>query len=77
VVLSSLIAHSGYYWLVRRYPVTSVTPLTTLSPVFSVIFGVLLLGEQLTASLLAGGLLTLVGVTIIALREPSGARTGN
>ena len=77
VLLSSLVAHSGYYWLVRRYPVTSVTPLTTLSPVFSVAFGVLLLGEQVTVSLLAGGLLTLVGVTIIALREPSGARAGS
>lgn len=77
VVLSSLVAHSGYYWLVRRYPVTSVTPLTTLSPVFSVTFGVLLLGERLTPVLLGGGLLTLVGVTIIALREPSGARAGS
>jgi O-acetylserine/cysteine efflux transporter len=77
VVMSSLVAHSGYYWLVRRYPVTSVTPLTTLSPVFSVTFGVLLLGERLTAPLVTGGLLTLVGVTIIALREPSGARVGS
>jgi O-acetylserine/cysteine efflux transporter len=60
VVMSSLVAHSGYYWLVRRYPVTSVTPLTTLSPVFSVTFGVLLLGERLTAPLVTGGLLTAV-----------------
>lgn len=69
VFVSSLIAHSGYYWLVSRYPVTSVTPLTTLSPVFSIVLGVWLLGDRVTARLLIGGALTLVGVTIIALRE--------
>ncbi len=77
VLMSSLIAHSGYYWLVRRYPVSSVTPLTTLSPVFSITFGVLLLGESLSPQLLLGGALTLVGVTIIALRDPSAADTGS
>ncbi|MEI8299100.1 MAG: DMT family transporter [Pseudomonadota bacterium] len=77
VLMSSLVAHSGYYWLVRRYPVTSVTPLTTLSPVFSITFGVLLLGESLSPQLLVGGLLTLLGVTIIALGEPSAADTGS
>jgi O-acetylserine/cysteine efflux transporter len=77
VLMSSLVAHSGYYWLLRRHPVTSVTPLTTLSPVFSVAFGVLLLGERLTPPLVAGGLLTLLGVTIVALREPTGSRVGS
>ncbi len=77
VLLSSLVAHSGYYWLVRRYPVSSVSPLTTLSPVFSVAFGVLLLGEAVSVRLLIGGLLTLVGVTIIALRDSSAVDTGS
>ncbi len=61
----------------RRYPLTSVTPLTTLSPVFSITFGVPLLGESLLPQLLVGGLLTLLGVTIIALGEPSAADTGS
>ena len=74
---SSLIGHTGFYWLIRRYPVSSVSPLTTLSPVFSVAFGVLLLGETLGRRLIAGGLLTLVGVTIIALRDPNAVDTGS
>ena len=76
VFISSLIAHSGYYWLVSRYPVTSVTPLTTLSPVFSIVLGVWLLGDRVTARLLIGGALTLIGVTIIALRERRLVDTG-
>ena len=77
VLCSSLIAHTGYYWLIRRYPVSSISPLTTLSPVFSVILGVVLLGDALTARLVVGGALTLGGVTIIALRDPSAVDTGS
>jgi O-acetylserine/cysteine efflux transporter len=75
-LVSSLVAHTGYYWLVRRHPVTSLAPLTTLSPLFSVIIGVAFLGEPLTARLLVGGALTLAGVTIISMRERRLADTG-
>jgi O-acetylserine/cysteine efflux transporter len=76
VVASSLIAHTGFYWLISRYPVSAVSPLTTLSPVCSVALGVLLLGDALTARILIGGLLTLVGVVIIARRDPRAVDTG-
>jgi O-acetylserine/cysteine efflux transporter len=66
---ASLVAHTGYFHLVQRYPVTSVAPLTTLSPVFSVVLGVVFLGEQLSAHMLLGVALTLLGVLIITLRE--------
>jgi O-acetylserine/cysteine efflux transporter len=75
-ILGSLVAHTGFYHLVQRYPVTSVAPLTVLSPVFSVIFGVTLLGDQLTPRILAGGSLTLLGVLIITLREKRLTDTG-
>ena len=76
-LVSSLVAHTGYYWLVRRYPVTSLSPLTTLSPVFGVTFGVLLYGDPFGARILIGGLLTLVGVTIISVRERRFVDTGS
>ncbi len=31
-LVASLVAHTGYFYLVKRYPVTSVSPLTVLSP---------------------------------------------
>jgi O-acetylserine/cysteine efflux transporter len=74
---ASLIAHTGYFHLVQKYPVTSVAPLTTLSPVFSVIFGVTLLGDPLSLQILLGGGCTLVGVFIITMREKRIVDTGS
>jgi O-acetylserine/cysteine efflux transporter len=73
---ASLFSHTGYFYLVQKYPVTSVAPLTTLSPIFSIALGVALLGDQLTGRLIAGGLCTLLGVFIITLREQRIVDTG-
>lgn len=75
-VMSSLIAHTGWYYLVSRYPVTSLSPLTLLSPLFGVIFGVTLLNDQLTPKMLIGGAVTLAGVFIVLIREHRIADTG-
>ena len=75
-VLSSLVAHTAYFALIRRYPVTSVAPVTVLTPLFSVFFSVLLLGDVLDARVIVGGLLTLTGVTVIVVRERKAAATG-
>ena len=66
---ASLVGHTAFYYLVQRYPVTSVAPLTNLSPVFSVVFAVLILHDHLSARLAAGGAITLLGTFIITLRE--------
>ena len=75
-ILSSLVAHTGWSYLVSRYPVTSLSPLTLLSPLFGVFFGVTLLNDQLTPRMLIGGAVTLVGVLIVLLREHRIADTG-
>jgi O-acetylserine/cysteine efflux transporter len=74
---ASLVAHTGYFHLVQRYPVTSVAPLTTLSPVFTVFFSVVLLGDQLTGRIVIGGTCTLIGVLIITMREKRIVDTGS
>ena len=75
-LLASLVAHTAYFALIRRYPVTSVAPVTVLAPLFSVFFSVLLLGDVLDARMVVGGLLTLTGVTVIVVRERKPAPTG-
>jgi O-acetylserine/cysteine efflux transporter len=75
-LLSSLVAHTGWYFLVSRYPVTSLSPVTLLSPIFSVIFGVTLLHDQLTGRMLTGGAVTLAGVLIVLIREKRIVDTG-
>lgn len=66
---SSLFGHTMFFWLVQRYPVTTVAPITVLAPVFSVFFAVTLLGDTLDWRIVTGGLMTLAGVVIISLRE--------
>jgi O-acetylserine/cysteine efflux transporter len=68
-LLSSLIAHAGFYYMLQRYEVSKISPFTLLSPLFTVIFGVVLLGEELTWRIVVGGAITLAGVLIISLRE--------
>jgi O-acetylserine/cysteine efflux transporter len=75
-LLSSLVAHTAWYYLVARYPVTSLSPLTLLSPLFGILFGVTLLDDQLTPRMLLGGAVTLAGVLIVVLREKRIVDTG-
>jgi O-acetylserine/cysteine efflux transporter len=75
-VLSSLVAHTAWYYLVSRYPVTSLSPITLLSPLFGVFFGVTLLDDHLTSRMLAGGAVTLIGVFIVVIREKRLVDTG-
>lgn len=68
-VLVSLVGHGGSYYLLRRYPVSVVNPGFTLAPIFGVLAGIFFLGEQLSGRVIAGAIITLLGVLIVALRE--------
>ena len=67
-VMSSVLAHSGMYFLLQRYPVGQVSPFSLLSSIFAVIGGVLILDDQLTTSLMIGGIFILAGVAWINVR---------
>jgi len=68
-VMASLIAHSTWYYLIGRYPVTGLAPITLLTPLFGIAFSVTLLGDLLTLRMILGGVITLVGVYIVVWRE--------
>lgn len=70
-IMSSIVANSGLYFLLQRYPVSQVAVYSLLSPVFAVIGGVLLLEDRLTFGLVSGGLLILIGVGWIHYRSLS------
>lgn len=69
VIFASVIGHGGMNYLLRLYEVSVVTPYFTLTPVFGVLAGVLILDEDLGSRMLLGGLLTFIGVVIITLRN--------
>jgi|TARA_R110002124_G_scaffold217817_3_gene383477 O-acetylserine/cysteine efflux transporter len=68
VIVTTIIAHGGWYFLIQRYPISVLTPFGLLAPVFGVIFGVVLFSEPITIRFLIGGTITLVGVGIINMR---------
>ena len=68
---SSLIGHAGISWLLQRYPVTAITPFTLPTPLLAVLAAVLVYGTPITPLMWVGGVLTIFGVTIIALRSRS------
>ena len=73
---SSLIGHAGIYYLLQRYEVTQTAPLTLLSPIFTVIFSVALLGDVMTTRMIVGMSIALSGVLIVSLRQKQIVDTG-
>ncbi len=72
---SSLVGHAGIYYLLQRYEVSQTAPLTLLSPIFTIIFSVALLGDVLTTRVIVGTLIALTGVLIVSLRQKQIVRT--
>lgn len=73
---SSLIGHAGIFYLLQRYEVTQTAPLTLLSPIFTVIFSVVLLGDVVTTRMLIGAMIALTGILIVSLRQQQIVDTG-
>ena len=65
VVGTSLIGVGGWYYLLQRYPVSLISPLGLLTPVFGIVAGVTFMGDSLSPELIGGGALTLASVGFI------------
>ena len=64
---ASLVGHNAYYYLLQRYEVSLIAPLTLLSLILGLVFGISLLGEPLSARIVLGAVTAFVGVAIIAM----------
>lgn len=74
---ASVIGHGIVYYLLGRYPVSSVTPLFLLAPILASIFGVFIFGDEVGWKLVVGGGMTLVGTLVVSLNPDRSARAGN
>lgn len=68
VVGGTCIGYGAWYALLRRHPISVLSPFMLLIPVVGVMSGVLFLGEELTLRVVLGGLLTVIGVGVINIR---------
>ena len=66
---ASLIGHAGMFYLLQRYEVGLISTLTLLAPVFGVMFGVLVWGDEASWRFLFGGAIVLLGSLVIVERE--------
>ncbi len=64
---ASLIGHNAYYYLLQRYEVSLIAPLSLLSPLLGVVFGISLLGEPMSMRIVLGALTAFAGVGVLAL----------
>ena len=64
-VITSVIAHASYYWLLQRLPIYIVSTSGLLTTVVAITAGHILLGEAITPQLLIGAALTLLGIGFI------------
>ncbi len=71
---STIIGYGLWYWLLKRYDITQVTPYSLLVPIGGFASGILFFNEAITLQLAIGGAITIVGVAIITIRRPKMAR---
>jgi O-acetylserine/cysteine efflux transporter len=68
-IVSSVVANVFMFRLVQTYEVSRTTPYMLLTPVISFTLAAIVLGDQITARILAGAVRAMAGVALVALAE--------
>ena len=68
VLIASIVGHGLFFHLVQRHPVSAVMPYLQLTPIFAVLFGIVLWGDRPGWRLYLGGMAVILGILIITLR---------
>ena len=71
VLLVTCFGFLTWFWLLSIYPATSVASFSFLTPVFGVLFGWLILDEQLGINILIALVLVSLGVVLVNRRSPA------
>lgn len=81
VIFTSLVAtgigHAGFYYLLTKYDLSRIAPLTLLAPVLAILNSLIItyyqifdgFNETINVKIILGGTLTLIGVAIVMIRE--------
>ncbi|WP_433249276.1 EamA family transporter [Streptosporangium sp. CA-135522] len=69
IVMGSLVAFTAYVWLLGNAPISLVSTYAYVNPVVAVALGALVLSEPVTSSMLAAGLVIVIGVALVVSTE--------
>jgi O-acetylserine/cysteine efflux transporter len=68
-LIVSLLGHTIYYGLIGKYPANLIAPLMVLTPLLTVLLGVLVTGDRFDLRTALWTVIALCGVLIITLRR--------
>jgi drug/metabolite transporter (DMT)-like permease len=69
VVFGSLLAFSAYVWLLANAEISLTATYAYVNPIVAVVLGALILDEAVTAAIVGGGLIVVVGVSLVVSTE--------
>jgi len=67
----SVMAHTAFYMLIKRYEANLLSPLTLITPLATIGLGVMITGDRLDTLMIVGSAIALLGVLIVAVRRTS------
>ncbi|NCU12534.1 MAG: DMT family transporter [Sphingomonadaceae bacterium] len=65
----SVMAHTAFYVLIKRYEANLLSPLTLITPMATIGLGVMITGDRLDTQMIVGSAIALLGVLIVAVRR--------
>ena len=65
-VVVSFASYFAWFWLMRRYLASNLAVLSFMTPLFGVVFGVLVLDEPLSVNFVVGAVLVLLGISLVS-----------
>ncbi|MEY4952446.1 MAG: hypothetical protein RL299_870, partial [Pseudomonadota bacterium] len=72
-LVTSIFAHTAYYFLIAKYEANLVSALTLMTPLMTIGLGSWLIDDPIDAKMIVGTVIALTGVLIIALRTGKGS----
>lgn len=70
-VIGAFVSYLAWMWLLRHYPATQMSSFTFLTPVFALVFGVVLLHERLTTQLVLALVGVAAGIVLVNRKRPA------
>ncbi|VVT12901.1 DMT family transporter [Erythrobacter sp. EC-HK427] len=64
----SVFAHTAYFHVLQRNEAGVVAPITLLTPIFTILMGASITGDEVSGLMLVGGALAVAGVLVITIR---------
>ena len=65
-VIVSFFSYLTWFWLLTRYKASELGVFSFMTPLYGVVFGVLLLGDLITHEFMVGALAVMVGIVIVS-----------